>query len=125
MKRILFVTILLACAFVATDATAGKRENARAEVLSRSHGFYKEVFMEFDKEVLNELNKIMGTKQGKELQEKLKNTDKEKIKKMLSGLDLSAVDLNEVKKVLKNNSSETINENLKNAANKFFGGNNG
>lgn len=81
--------------------------------------------MEFDKEVLNELNKIMGTKQGKELQEKLKNTDKEKIKKMLSGLDLSAVDLNEVKKVLKNNSSETINENLKNAANKFFGGNNG
>ena len=28
--------------------------------------------MEFDKEVLNELNKIMGTKQGKELQEKLK-----------------------------------------------------
>jgi hypothetical protein len=44
---------------------------------------------------------------------------------MLSGLDLSAVDLNEVKKVLKNNSPETINENLKNAANKFFGGNNG
>ena len=81
--------------------------------------------MEFDKEVLNELNKIMGTKQGKELQEKLKNTDREKIKKMLNGMDLSAVDLNEVKKVLKNNSSETINENLKNAANKFFGGNNG
>ena len=46
MKRILFVTILLACAFVATDATAGKREKARAEVLSRSHGFYKEVFMD-------------------------------------------------------------------------------
>jgi hypothetical protein len=81
--------------------------------------------MEFDKEVLNELNKIMGTKQGKELQEKLKNTDKEKIKKMLSGMDLSAVDLNEVKKVLKNNSPEAINKNLEDAANKFFGGNNG
>ena len=81
--------------------------------------------MEFDKEVLNELNKIMGTKQGKELQEKLKNTDKEKIKKMLNDMDLSAVDLNEVKKVLKNNSPEAINKNLKDAANKLFGGNNG
>lgn len=81
--------------------------------------------MEFDKEILNELNKIMGTKQGRELQEKLKNADKEKIRKMLSSMDLSAVDLNEVKKVLKNNSPETINENLKNAANKFLGGNNG
>ena len=40
--------------------------------------------MEFDKEILNELNKIMGTKQGRELQEKLKNTDKEKIRKMLT-----------------------------------------
>ena len=81
--------------------------------------------MEFDKDVLNELNKIMGTKQGKELQEKLKNTDKEKIKKMLNDMDLSAVDLNEVKKVLKNNSPEAINKNLKDAANKLFGGNNG
>ena len=81
--------------------------------------------MEFDKEVLNELNKIMGTRQGKELQEKLKNTDKEKIKKMLNDMDLSAVDLNEVKKVLKNNSPEAINKNLKDAANKLFGGNNG
>ncbi len=81
--------------------------------------------MEFDKEILNELNKIMGTKQGKELQEKLKNADKEKIRKMLSSMDLSAVDLNEVRKTLKNNDADTINENLKNAANKFFGGNNG
>ena len=81
--------------------------------------------MEFDKDILNELNKIMGTKQGKELQEKLKNADKEKIRKMLSSMDLSAVDLNEVKKTLRSNSADTINENLKNAANKFFGGNNG
>ena len=81
--------------------------------------------MEFDKEILNELNKIMGTKQGRELQEKLKNADKEKIRKMLSSMDLSAVDLNEVRKTLKNNDADTINENLKNAANKFFGGNNG
>ena len=81
--------------------------------------------MEFDKEILNELNKIMGTKQGKELQEKLKNADKEKIRKMLSSMDLSAVDLNEVKKTLKSNSADTINENLKKAANKFLGGNNG
>ena len=81
--------------------------------------------MEFDKDILNELNKIMGTKQGRELQEKLKNADKEKIRKMLSSMDLSAVDLNEVKKTLKSNNAETINENLKNAANKFLGGNNG
>lgn len=46
MKRILFVAMLFACVLVATDATAGKREKARAEVLSRSRGFYKEVFMD-------------------------------------------------------------------------------
>lgn len=81
--------------------------------------------MDFDKDILNELNKIMGTKQGMELKEKLKNADKEKIKKMLNSLDLSSVDINDVKKALKNNNSETINENLRNAANKLFGGNNG
>ena len=81
--------------------------------------------MDFDKDILNELNKIMGTKQGMELKEKLKNADKEKIRKMLASLDLSSVDINDVKNVLKNNNSETINENLRNAANKLFGGNNG
>ncbi len=81
--------------------------------------------MEFDRDVLNELNKIMGTKQGLELQAKLKNADKEKIRKILGSIDLSAVDINDVKNVLKNNSPDTINENLKNAANKLFGGNNG
>lgn len=81
--------------------------------------------MDFDKDILNELNKIMGTKQGMELKEKLKNADKEKIKKMLNSMDLSSVDINDVKKALKNNNSETINENLRNAANKLFGGNNG
>lgn len=46
MKRTLFVSILLTCLLFATDAMAGKREKARAEVLSRSRGFYKEVFMD-------------------------------------------------------------------------------
>ena len=69
--------------------------------------------MDFDKDILNELNKIMGTKQGMELKEKLKNADKEKIRKMLASLDLSSVDINDVKNVLKNNNSETINENLR------------
>lgn len=46
MKRTLFVTILLACVFVAPEAMADKREKARAEVLSRSRGYYKEVFMD-------------------------------------------------------------------------------
>jgi hypothetical protein len=46
MKRTLFVSILLTCMLFATDAMAGKREKARAEVLSRSHGFYKEVLMD-------------------------------------------------------------------------------
>ena len=46
MKRTLFVSILLTCMLFATDAMAGKREKARAEVLSRGRGFYKEVLMD-------------------------------------------------------------------------------
>ena len=46
MKRFLFVAILVVSLLFSAEAMANKRAQARAEVLSRSRGFYKEVFMD-------------------------------------------------------------------------------
>ncbi|MBR2962368.1 MAG: hypothetical protein IKC42_05030 [Alistipes sp.] len=48
MKRLVLVVVMLAVvgAFTPTDAVAKKREQARREVLSRSRGYYKDLFMD-------------------------------------------------------------------------------
>ena len=46
MKRVPFIAVLLLSLLFVADAMAHKREAARAEVLSRSRGFYKDVFMD-------------------------------------------------------------------------------
>jgi glutamine amidotransferase-like uncharacterized protein len=50
MKKVFFITLTALCLLSTTDIKAAnketKRERARAEVLARSRGFYKEVFMD-------------------------------------------------------------------------------
>lgn len=46
IKKTLFWTILAIGTLAVSDAMASKRDKARAEVLSRGHGFYKDIFMD-------------------------------------------------------------------------------
>ena len=46
MRRVLFVTILVAGLLYAPDTFANKRTRARTEVLSHGHGYYKDIFMD-------------------------------------------------------------------------------
>ena len=46
MKRNLLITLLLLCALSSASAETKRQAQARAEVISRSRGYYKEVFMD-------------------------------------------------------------------------------
>lgn len=81
--------------------------------------------MEFDKNLAEELNKILNSKQGDVLKEQLKNVDKNKLEAILKSVDLSKVDINDVKRKLQSADSKELTENLKNIAEKYLGGKNG
>ena len=83
----------------------------------------QEVFMEIDKNLSNQLKKIVNSNEG--LKEMLKNADKSKVEEMMKGMDFSSIDMRDVMNKIQNENPENLAGNLKNIMEKYFGGKNG
>lgn len=77
--------------------------------------------MNIDNDTLQKLKDLLNTQKGAQLKDELSKIDKNKFNEMLKNIDLSSVDMNELKKKIETTPKDELMKNLKNVKDKYFG----